>query len=206
MTLSANANLLHFLERRAPVELQAIRRDDPDNYELQHASVMLDAGHTDINEGTVLEPTQRTTALRLIQTYAHTAIPAISKLVSAIDKRLQNCQRLKTLGGAVAVIAGTAMVLLPSLGYHKDSVSIWSALFSCAGGLVTLFAGVLERSSNGQRLTVGDYQMLVNHRAELKGIQRRVEADAVFRLSDPELVKLHNRSAEIADDVAKLEP
>lgn len=206
MGMRTNANLLQFLERRAPVVLQSIRRDDPDNYQLQRAAVMLKAGSSEVRQIAALEPTQRLSALRLVQAYTEAAVPAISGLVSAIDQRLITCQRLKIVGGVVAVISGAAAVVLPSLGYAKESISIWSAMFSCVGGLLTLFAGVFERSPNGQRLSTGDYQMLVNHRAELRGIERRIAADAVFHISDQDLVKMHDRSAEIADEIAKLEP
>lgn len=206
MSLSPNANLLHFLEKRAPDELQAIRRNDPENYELLQSRVVLDARGIDVKETGPLSPTQRESALRLIQSYTKTAIPAVSQLLSAIDKRLRRCHAVKLLGGAVAVVSGVALALLPSIGYDRATVAIWSAGFSCAGGLLTLLAGMLERSPNGQRMTVGDYQLLVNNRAELKGIERRLGADEVFTLSDAELVKLHNRSAEIADEIAKMEP
>lgn len=207
MQLRPNANLLKFLERSAPAELESIRRRDPENYGLLRARAVFDADRRGaMPSDTALTPVTRASVIKLIETYTARATPEVSSMLAAIDRRLRLCQRAKMLGGAVAAISGAALALIPELGYDRATVSMWSAGFSCAGGLLTLLAGAFERSPNGLRHTAGDYQLLVNHRAELMGIERRIEANEAFPAADGELVKLYNRTTEIADDIAKFPP
>jgi hypothetical protein len=206
MDLRANANLLKFLGRHAPLELDSIRKDDTENYELLRAKAVFDGSGGGISADVALTPVTRASVLRLIRTYTAEATPDVTRLLSAIERRLRQCHGAKMLGGAIAAVSGAALALIPSLGYDRGTVALWSAGFSCAGGLLTLAAGAFERSPNGLRLTAGDYQSLVNHRAELMSIERRMVADEAFPMGDAELVKLYNRSTEIADDIAKLAP
>lgn len=205
--LRSNANLLLFLERHAPRELDAIRHEDPDNYELLRAKGVFDAAsHGAVPVDAVLTPHNRNSLLHLTATYAAKMAPRVAALLAHIERRLRHCQAAKMLGGVVAVISGAALALIPALGYDRATVALWSAGFSCAGGLLTLAASAFERSPNGLRLSAVDYQSLAGHRAELSGIERRLDADAAFRMIDGEVIKLYNRTNEIADALARLNP
>lgn len=205
--LRSNANLLLFLQRHAGRELDAIRKEDPDNYELLCVKGVFDAtSHGAVPVDAVLTPHNRSSLLRLTATYSANMTPRVAALLAHIERRLRHCQTAKMLGGGVAVISGATLALIPAIGYDRATAALWSAGFSCAGGLVTLAASAFERTPNGLRLSAVEYQALAGHRAELSGIERRLEADLAFRMSDGEVIKLYNRTNEIADALAQLNP
>jgi hypothetical protein len=206
MSLRPNANMLRFLERHVPADLAAIRKANPDDYELLHARAVFDANPVGVPTDSTLSPSKRKSVLQLTRRYAMEAAQSVVAALVQIDRRLRTCQRAKLAGGAVAAVAGAIVALLQGLHYTQQTVAVGTAALGSAGGLVTLLAGAFERTPDGLRLTAADYQLLVNHRAELVGIQRRVDADALFPLPDGELIKLYNRSNEIADDLSKLTP
>lgn len=206
MSLRPNANLLRFLERHVPQDLAAIRKADPDDYELLHSRVVLDGNPLGVTASTTLPQAKRASVLELTRRYATEAAQNVARALVLIDRRLRFCQRAKLAGGAVAAVAGAVVAAMQGLDYNEQTVAVGTAALGSAGGLVTLLAGAFERTPDGLRLTATDYQLLVNHRAELIAIQRRVDADALFSLQDAELIKLYNRCNEIADDLSKLAP
>lgn len=145
-------------------------------------------------------------SLRVVVSSRLNLAPRVAALLAHIERRLRHCQGAKMLGGGVAVISGAVLALIPALGYDRAAVALWSARFSSAGGLLTLAASAFERSPNGLRLSDADYQALAGHRAELSGIERRLDADAALRMTDEEVIKLYNRTNEIADALARFCP
>lgn len=206
MSLQRHSSLVAFMEHHALGELDTIRKEEPDIYELIAEDTLDNAPPREAPIAGGMTPRRRRGLLRLTRAFADEATQKATTALAVIDRRLQVCHRAKSIGGYVSAIGGAASALLTSLGFQKPVLAIATAVVSSIGGVLTVMATSLERTPDGQRMSAADYQQFANHRAELAEILRRLTADPVYPLTDDELTKLYDRCAQIATGIDRLIP
>lgn len=208
MILQPNTTMIEFLEKHASDELEKLRRTIPEAFEFLHVSVQLNpelaARVPEAANNRTLTSAERTGALTLAGSYVKNAAPLMATLTAAIDRRMRNCNRAKLTGGVIAALAGVTLALLHGLKLSSDVASIASAAFSSVGGLLTVASGSFERTPNGARVSATDYEQLIKLRVELGEIQRGLDADAIFSMTDAEVIKIYERSVKVAGELERL--
>jgi hypothetical protein len=199
----AAAGIVDFLERVDPEQIQALRTAHRNEGNMLSTQKML--GDQVKSGPTDLTASKRAALVDLINVSVGKLKEQSDNLIRFVRAKMALVNRTKMIGGIIATISGAFGAALVYWGVGQEGTALASAFVAMLGGLATLSADYFEKAPSGMRIaSAEEYGRLVEIRANLEKVERRIARDEIITLTGQELEDTIRTLDDHADRIVKL--